>query len=99
MVSAKTGAGLDDLKFTLRDLLFDAQAEPPIIVTNLRHKSALVRSEHALKRAMASLSGEFAPEFVAVDLNEAREALEEIIGVINSEDILDRVFSSFCIGK
>ena len=48
---------------------------------------------------MASLASEFAPEFVAVDLNEAREALEEIIGVINNEDILDRVFSSFCIGK
>ena len=99
LVSAKTGLGLDDLKLVLRDLLIDAQAELPVIVTNLRHKSALVRSEHALRRAMASLAIEFAPEFVAVDLNEAREALEEIIGVINNEDVLDRVFSNFCIGK
>ena len=98
-VSAKTGAGLDRLKESLRDLLFDADAEPPVVVTNLRHKSALVRSQQALGRALATLATDYAPEFVAVDLNEAREALEEIIGVINNEDILERVFSSFCIGK
>ena len=49
--------------------------------------------------AAESLREGFAAEFVAVDLNEAREALEEITGLINSEDILDKIFSNFCIGK
>jgi tRNA modification GTPase len=70
-----------------------------VVITNLRHRSALQRSEAALKRAVESLRDGYASEFVAVDLNDAREALEEITGLINNEDILDRIFSSFCIGK
>ncbi|MBM4260706.1 MAG: tRNA uridine-5-carboxymethylaminomethyl(34) synthesis GTPase MnmE [Deltaproteobacteria bacterium] len=99
VVSAKTGDGLDNLKLTLHDLIFSTAGEPPVIVTNLRHKAALVRSEQALLRAAATLSLGHAPEFIAVDLNEARQGLEEIVGVIDNEAVLDHVFSSFCIGK
>lgn len=99
VVSAKSSAGLDNLKLTLREMILTNSNEPPVIVTNLRHKAALVRSEQALRRATATLSLGHAPEFIAVDLNEARQGLEEIVGVIDNEAVLDRVFSSFCIGK
>jgi tRNA modification GTPase len=99
-VSAKTGDGVSELKRALRNLLLDKEIEfSPVVITNLRQRSALQRAEYALRHGAESLRGGFAAEFVAVDFNEAREALEEITGLINSEDILDRIFSNFCIGK
>jgi tRNA modification GTPase len=98
-VSAKTGAGIDELKLALRELLLGAQSEPDIVITNVRHAAALTRSERALRHATEALIGACPPEFAAVDLNGAREALEEIVGVISNDDILERIFSKFCIGK
>src|ERR1044072_7172184 len=99
-VSAKTGGGIFELKQALRSLILDKEIESsPVAITNLRQRSALPRAEYALRRAAESLGEGFAAEFVAVDLNEARQALEEITGLINSEDILDEIFSNFCIGK
>lgn len=98
-VSAKLGTGLEELKHSLRNLLLGAQVEPPILVTNLRHKAALERAESAFSRAVGALSERLPIEMVAVDLQEAREGLEDIIGVVTSENILERIFSQFCIGK
>jgi tRNA modification GTPase len=98
-VSAKTRQGVAELKQALRELILDVEVESPVVITNLRQRSALERAEGALCHAATSLRDGFAAELVAVDLNEAREALEEITGLINNEDILDRIFSNFCIGK
>ncbi len=98
-VSARNGDGIPELKKSLRELLLDCDVEAPVVITNLRHKSALRRSEAALSRATISLSENYAAEFVAMDINEARLALEEITGIIQNEDILERIFSNFCIGK
>ena len=98
-VSAKTQTGLAELSNSLRELLLGSPSEPAIVLTNLRHKSALVRSKESLCRSVMTLKQCRPPDFVAVDLNEAREALEEVTGLINNGDILERVFSNFCIGK
>ena len=98
-ISAKTGAGIAQLKEQLRNLLVDSEVETPVVITNLRHRSALQRSAEALAQAATAVDERYAPEFVAIDLNEAREALEEITGIIKSDDILERIFSNFCIGK
>ena len=98
-VSARTKAGLDLLKESLRTLILGSQAEPQIVLTNLRHKAGLLSSATALARSVQSIRDNQPPEFIAVDLNSAREALEEVIGVINSEDILEHIFINFCIGK
>jgi tRNA modification GTPase len=98
-VSAKTGSGLDRLKEILRSMILDCQEESPIVLTNLRHKAALVRSEKALRDASVMLGRAHPPELVAVALSEAREALEEIIGLISNDDILESIFKNFCIGK
>jgi len=98
-ISAKTGAGIDSFKRTLRELILGSNHEPPITVTNLRHRSELVRSAAGLTRAVGTLGQGMPPELAAVDLKDACEALEEIIGVVNSEDILERIFNNFCIGK
>jgi tRNA modification GTPase len=98
-VSAKTGEGIARLKECLRNLLMATEVEAPVVITNLRHRSALQRSEASLSRAALSLEESFAPEFVAIDLHDARSALEEITGAIQNDDILERIFSKFCIGK
>jgi tRNA modification GTPase len=98
-VSAKTGEGIHELKESLRELLLDTEIEAPVVITNERHRTALRRSAGALRQAATSLGEQLAPEFVAVDLNEARKALEEITGLIDNEDVLERIFSNFCVGK
>ncbi|HZA55731.1 MAG TPA: hypothetical protein VE616_15895, partial [Candidatus Udaeobacter sp.] len=70
-----------------------------IILTNIRHRNALLRGAEALSAATVSLLERQPPECVAVDLNDAREALEEIIGTVRNDEILERIFSSFCVGK
>jgi tRNA modification GTPase len=97
--SAKTGTGIDSLKRTLRELVLGYVTESPVTVTNLRHRSELLRSATGLGRAAETLSQGLPPELAAIDLNDAREALEEIIGIVSNDDILERIFTNFCIGK
>jgi tRNA modification GTPase len=98
-VSAKTGDGVRELKRCLRELVIDGDEEPAIVITNLRHRSALVRGAEGLGRAVTGLTENQPSEFIAVDLHQATEALEEIIGKIQSENILEHIFNNFCIGK
>lgn len=98
-VSAKSGEGINVLQKKLRDLVIDCEREPAMVLTNLRHRNALLRGETALRHAETTLGEGYAAEFVAVDLNETRDALGEIIGTVSNEDILERIFSNFCIGK
>jgi len=98
-ISAKRGIGLDNFRKSLRELLLSQEVEMPIVLTNLRHKSALVTASQALEAAVHSLKSNCAQEFVALNLQEAKERLEEIIGKITSDNILEQVFSRFCIGK
>ena len=97
--SARLGWGIEELKASLRSALVTVNAEPPVVITNVRHKSAMIRGERALDNALESLRQNRAAEFVAADLNEAKAALEEIVGVVANDDILERIFSDFCIGK
>ena len=98
-VSARTGQSMSEFRKELRALLIESEIDAPAVITNLRHRSALRRSSDALVRSAAALDERYAPEFVAIDLNEAREALEEITGLIQNDHILERIFSDFCIGK
>ena len=98
-VSAKSGEGINVLQKKLRDLVIDCEREPAMVLTNLRHRNALLRGETALRHAETTLGEGYAAEFVAVDLNETRDALGEIIGTVSDENILERIFNNFCIGK
>jgi len=69
-----------------------------MVLTNLRHRNALLRGETALRHAETTLEEGYAAEFVAVDLNETART-GEIIGTVSDEDILERIFNNFCIGK
>ena len=100
-ISAQTGGGLDDLRDHLRAMILRADFEPgeSVVVTHLRHQSALLRAKEAVTSAAGSVAAKLSGEFVAMDLRAAIDALGEITGAVSTDDILDRVFREFCIGK
>ncbi|PKN79497.1 MAG: tRNA uridine-5-carboxymethylaminomethyl(34) synthesis GTPase MnmE [Candidatus Cloacimonetes bacterium HGW-Cloacimonetes-1] len=69
------------------------------LITNTRHLAALQRSRTAIQAALQAMDCDAGYEFVAFDLIEASSALEEILGVISTDDLLDSIFTNFCIGK
>ncbi|QJA05862.1 tRNA uridine-5-carboxymethylaminomethyl(34) synthesis GTPase MnmE [Thermosulfurimonas marina] len=100
-ISAKEGRGLEELSRRIFEVAVGhGPAEPPEIAPNLRQKAALERAKKALERALRLLDQPAPlPELLAVELREALSALSEITGEVTTEDLLDRIFSSFCIGK
>ncbi len=99
-VSALTGLGFDGLRAAVVQVLGAGERlrDTPAI-TNVRHAEILSRAGAALRRASASAAAGTPEEFVAADVNEARHLLEEITGSRTAEDVLDAIFSRFCIGK
>jgi tRNA modification GTPase len=98
-VSAQREDGLHELKVALRNLILGTETEPTIVLTNIRHQAALTRAEESLFEVFSCVQANQPAEVIAVGLQEAKAALEEIIGVIKSSDILERIFTNFCIGK
>ncbi len=102
-VSLRTGAGLDILRSAMRAVLdvVEPLRDAPV-VTNVRHDALLRQACEALLRAADNLgeAGESASEdLVLADVGDARRAFEEVTGRRTSEDVLKRIFESFCIGK
>lgn len=100
-ISVRTGSGLEELKRSIRSHLSQASLESDegVVVTNVRHRVALERAGASVREALDSTRKGVAPEFVVVDLRGASDSLGEITGAITSDDVLDRIFSEFCIGK
>lgn len=100
-ISAKTGEGLDGLRDQIRALLIapDVEGRETVLVTRLRHQTALQRAFDALTATLASVEAQAAAELIAMDLRAATDALGEITGAVTTDDILDRIFKEFCIGK
>jgi tRNA modification GTPase len=95
------GEGIEDLKSTVLQHVIGGDfvlGDSPII-TNVRHDDALRRSQASLSHAIESLDAKMPPEFIAVDLRSSLDAIGEIVGKTTTEDLLDRIFSQFCIGK
>lgn len=98
-LSAKTGAGMDLLKQHLKASVgFTASGEGNFIARR-RHLDALTRAKQALLNGQEQLLTQRAGELLAEDLRQAQQALSEITGEFSSDDLLGRIFSSFCIGK
>ena len=100
-ISALNGSGIERLKEAICTVVLDGKLESSaeIILSNLRHKRALEVSREALSQASEGFERNLSPEFIVLDLQRALEALGEIVGESTSEEILDRIFNQFCIGK
>lgn len=100
-ISAKMGDGLDELKDSLRALILRPDFEPgeTAVITRLRHQTALERANEALRHGLDSVQEGLSGEFIAVDLRGAADAIGEITGTVCTDDVLERIFQEFCIGK
>lgn len=100
-ISAKTGEGIDKLFNKLKDKAIGSNiyTEKTAIVSNIRHYNALKKAKEHLINAKNSIKEKLTGEFIAVDLRNAENSLSEIIGKITTDDILNNIFSKFCIGK
>jgi tRNA modification GTPase len=99
--SALTGEGLADLEYAMVDSILGGRviASDAPMVTNPRHKAALERADTHLAHARQALEEELPDDFVTIDLTAAVNSLGEITGDTVTEELLDTIFSRFCIGK
>jgi len=100
-VSCKTGAGVEALKDAIKKLAWSGAiaADNVEIAINARHQDALQRAKMAVTRTSDTLQSEGGLEVVALELRIAVNAIGEIVGKTTTEDLLDMIFSQFCIGK
>jgi tRNA modification GTPase len=100
-VSCKERQGLELLTEAMVAAVVDGQQPPREgpMVTRLRQWEALLRADQSLLQARDAMEQHLSGEFIAVDLREALEWLGEIVGLNYTEDLLDKIFSEFCIGK
>lgn len=100
-ISAETSEGLDSLKelikeHALKQTHYDGAS---LLVTSSRHRDALEKTLQHIDSALVGLSSDLTGDFLAIDLRAALQQLGTITGEITNEDILDSIFSRFCIGK
>jgi tRNA modification GTPase len=100
-VSCLTGQGIQALKDAIKELVWagEIKAEMLQVMINSRHQEALTRARSATEAALESLRADRTLELVALDLRVAVGAIGEIVGQTATEDLLDLIFSQFCIGK
>ncbi len=98
--SARTGLGIEVLRRAIvQSLPRGMEAAQEVFVTRLRHREALGRAREALLHAQDAVADRLSSEFVAMDLRAAVSTLGELLGEVTTDDLLDRIFSEFCIGK
>jgi len=100
-MSCATGQGLEALKEAIKEMVWagEIKAEMLQVMINSRHQDALKRAREATQRSLEALRADQTLELVALDLRIAVNAVGEIVGKTTTEDLLDSIFSQFCIGK
>ena len=100
-VSCLTGQGIEDLKDAIKNLVWagEIKAEMLQVMINSRHQDALRRAREAALRTIDALRTNVPLDLVAIDLRISVNAVGEVVGKTTTEDLLDSIFSQFCIGK
>ncbi|MDX9872831.1 MAG: tRNA uridine-5-carboxymethylaminomethyl(34) synthesis GTPase MnmE [Clostridia bacterium] len=100
-VSARDGSGLDLLKQSIREryLLPSGRMSEQPLISNVRQKDALTKALQAVRAAFASAAGDMPADFISIDLRQVWLSLGEITGETVEENIIDEIFSKFCLGK
>lgn len=99
--STKDNTGIDEFEKTIQDMFFAGRiaVNDEIYITNQRHKEALVEAYDSLKMVQKSLEDEMPEDFYSIDLMSAYAAFGRIIGEEVGEDLVNEIFSKFCMGK
>ena len=94
-------SGMEELEETIRNMFFEGELKQnnELVVTNLRHKEALQDALHSLKLVERSIEDGMPEDFYSIDLTSAYASLGKIIGEEVDEDVVNEIFSKFCMGK
>lgn len=100
-ISAKNGQGIDLLEDTLKKIYYDGEISfnSEVYITNIRHREALKDAYTSLERVMEGILSDMPEDFLSIDLMDAYEALGNITGETIGEDLINEIFSKFCMGK
>lgn len=100
-ISAKEQDGIDILEETIKKMFFDGDISfnNEVYITNVRHKSALNDAYESLKKVIKSIEMDMPEDFYSIDLMDAYESLGNITGETIGEDLVNEIFSKFCMGK
>jgi len=99
-ISAKSHLGVEELKDSLLETVNVKNLNTnETILTNIRHVEALRNTEEALNRVLANVDNPITSDFLAMDIKQALHYLGEIVGEVTTDDLLENIFSKFCIGK
>jgi len=101
-ISALNNEGIEDLKRAIYNTLIhkEVRTSPDhLVVANIRHKRALTWAKDNLLNAIKGLEEGTSLEFIAFEIRSSLEALGEMVGETATEEVLDRIFDQFCIGK
>ena len=101
-ISALENIGIDTLENEIYNFILSENIEDSsekLIITNIRHKSALEKTKKSIENIFETIDMGYPMDLIAVDLNDALDSLSEVTGEISSEDLLDHIFSNFCVGK
>ena len=100
-ISAKENKGIDELEETIKDMFFHGKIEmnDEVYITNVRHKTALKNAYDSLELVKKSIENQMPEDFYSIDLMNAYEELGTIIGESVEDDLVNEIFSKFCMGK
>ncbi len=94
------GFGIDRLKEAIVKLFFHGEIKPnELVITNMRHKEAMLAARSSCLQAIEALAGTSAIDLASIDIRSAWYSLGQITGDTMEEDIIDKIFSEFCLGK
>ncbi|MFH1823676.1 MAG: tRNA uridine-5-carboxymethylaminomethyl(34) synthesis GTPase MnmE [Candidatus Firestonebacteria bacterium] len=93
--------GIEDLKRSMANIVLEKgrREEGEVLITNVRHKILLQEAKESIKSAIDSIDNKMSEEFIIVDIRSALDSTGEIVGKTSTEDILNTIFTQFCIGK
>lgn len=99
-ISASEGEGIAELESRIEtEFCLHHNEEAAMTVSNVRHYESLVKAERAISRAAEGIEAGISADFIAQDVRETTDALSSITGTISAPDLLQTIFSRFCIGK
>ena len=100
-ISAKNQTGLDEVTSEIKDLFFTGKISfrDDVCITNMRQKEALMNARDSLRLVLNSIDAGLPEDFFSIDLMNAYEALGSITGETIGDDLVNEIFSKFCMGK
>ncbi len=99
-ISALKGTGIEKLESQIKNIIIGKEGlEEEIVITNIRYENLLKKCNEYLEEVLKAVENDVPEEFIASDLRRAIKELEEITGKFTTDDLLNSIFSNFCIGK